>query len=127
MALMAALFMIIVVAALGAFAVRLSANEQQTANLELLSARADAMAYSGLEFGANRLAKGVGICTPVPPTSFVADGFTVTVRCPAPSNHTISGVDYQIYDLTATATRGNYGNPDFVQRTATRRVPSAPW
>jgi len=122
---MAALFMIIVVAALGVFAVRLSANEQQTANLELLSSRADAMAYSGLEFGANRLAKVAGFCPTK--TSFVTDGFTMTVECPAPSNHQIGGGNIHVYDLTATATHGNYGNPDFVQRSATRRVRSAPW
>lgn len=122
MALIAALFMIIVVAAFGAFALRIGSNQQQTANLELLTYRAAAAAYGGLEFGSNRAFNA--ICAPN--TVLTVSNFTVTVTCAPPTDHVIGLATYQIYDLRATAIHGVYGTPDFVQRTMTRRVSNVP-
>ena len=122
MALIAALFMIIVVATLGVFALRIGANQQQTANLELLNYRAAAAAASGLEYGSNRAFNG--ICAANPPLA--VSNFTVTVVCNPPTVHVITGVNYSVYYLSATAVQGVYGTPDFVQRTLTRRVTNIP-
>lgn len=121
MAIVAALFLIVVVAALGVLAVRMGADQQQTANLELLGLRANAAAYSGLEFGSNQISSGAWLPVPpavpvVPPT---IDGFTVSISCDPPVQ-SVGGL--VTFDLRATAVRGSYGQPDFVQRTLTRRV-----
>jgi MSHA biogenesis protein MshP len=122
MALVAALFMVIVVAAFGAFALRIGSAQQQTASLELLEYRAYAAANSGLEVGSRRAA--AGNCNP--PAPFVVGSFTVTVTCIARWNQTwdyvVLGPNRQVYDLSAIARAGVYGTPDFVQRTLTRRV-----
>lgn len=122
MALIAALFMIIVIAALGTFALRINANQQQTASLELLTLRAAAAAESGLEFGSNRAFNGNCAAS----TVLAISNFTVTVICTPPTTHDISGNTYSIYDLRATAVHGTYGTPDFVQRTLARRVTNIP-
>jgi MSHA biogenesis protein MshP len=122
MALIAALFMIIVVAALGVFALRIGANEQQTANLELLTFRAAAAAESGLEYGSNRAFNGSCAAN----TALAVSNIAVTVVCNPPTTHVINGVTYSVYTLRATAVAGVYGTPDFVQRTLTRRVTNIP-
>lgn len=120
MALVAALFMIIVVASFGAFALRIGANQQQTANLELLADRAFAAANSGLELGSRHASTGACVNA-----NFVLNNFTVTVTC-AQTPHLINGVPRQIYYLRAVARHGAYGTPDFIQRTLDRRVSDIP-
>ena len=60
-ALLAAIFVLLVLAALAAFAFRIGLNQQQTASYDVLLARAQAAADSGLEYGANRALKA-GSC-----------------------------------------------------------------
>jgi MSHA biogenesis protein MshP len=114
--LVAALFLIVVVAALGAFAVRIGANQQQTTNLSLLTTRALSAANSGIEFGAYQ-ALYASSCVSV--TLNLAEagltGFTVNVTC-ASTPHTESGVAINVYRIDATATLGAYGMPDYVSR-----------
>lgn len=128
-ALLAAIFVLLVLAALAAFSFAIGLNQQQTASYDLLIARAQAAADSGLEFGANRALKG-GACagsTSLTPNAVGLSGFTVTVTCQAsPSLHRIGAQSYPAYILTATARRGNYGSADFVSRTSTATVTSAP-
>ena len=121
MALIAALFMIVVVAALGVLALRFGALQQQTTNLTLLTFRTEAAATSGLEYASwlasHRSCAGA-------PGSIVIDNVTVTLNCPnAPSTHTIDGGPARrFFDVSVTATYGVYGRPDFVRRTASRRI-----
>lgn len=121
------LFVILVLAALGVFAVRIGVTQQQTVDFALLNARAQAAAASGIEYGANQALK-VGACLPsktLNPSAPGLTGFSVTVTC-RPSMHTVSGANYWSYVLTAVAQRGVYGTPDFVQATRTRSVNNAP-
>jgi MSHA biogenesis protein MshP len=123
-----AIFVIVVLAALAAFAVRIAAMQQQTVDFGLLNARAQSAAASGIEYGANQ-ALMAGSCPPptaTPPLLAAGlAGFSVTVTC-SPSMHTVSGATYWSYVLTAVAQHGAYGNPDFVQSTQTRSVNNAP-
>lgn len=122
------LFVIVVLAALAAFAVRLSAMQQQTVDFGLLNARAQAAAASGIEWGANQALNPPNTCLPTYTLNLAAQGlagFSVTVTC-SPSMHMVSGMPYESYVLTATAQHGSYGNPDFVQSTQTRSVNNAP-
>ncbi len=115
MALIAALFLIVVLAALGMFAVRIGGTQQQTINLGLLGDRALAAANSGLEYAAYR--QFTTGCATASATfnlnEAVLAGFRVQVTC------TGSGP----FVLDAFASRGAYGSPDYVSRRATRTVP----
>lgn len=125
MAMIAALFMIVVVAALGVFAIRLGTNQEQTANLQLRTYRVEVTASSGLELLIYRARNGVCLAdTPAPPLSQV----TLTLSCTGATTHFVdAATQITVFDLTATASQGAYGTPDFVQRRVTRRVGGNVW
>jgi len=121
--LIAVIFMIVVLAALGAFAVNISVSQQQTGNLALMEARTVAAAQAGIEYGAY-MARATSTCaanTPLPLTGGALAGFTVTVQCKSSPNH---GNNHFSFLLTATATAGTYGTTDFVSRTSSLTVTS---
>ncbi|MGH8202672.1 MAG: hypothetical protein ACREVO_20280 [Steroidobacteraceae bacterium] len=135
-----AIFLIVVLAALAAFAVQIGMSQFQAANVELLEARAQAAANAGIEWGANRTlhASPVVFCSGVAPSSKTftltqeaLKGFVVTVAC-TPTQHQIYSVSsgtwktYSVYALTATASSGTYGGQDYAARTVTRNVTNAP-
>ena len=135
--LVAAVFLIVVLAALGAFVVQLAMSQYQSANLELLEARAQAAAEAGIEYGAN-------LALRTPPTAFCATpnsysfvlaqgalkGFAVTVACTPTTHQIYSGApppqNWVVYTLASTASYGTYGRPDYVARRVTRNVTLAP-
>jgi MSHA biogenesis protein MshP len=122
--LIAALFLIVVLAGLGIFAIRLGASQQQSVDLAVLAVRAQAAANSGLEWGAYTALSPGGSCTStvtVPLTEAALTGFTVTVAC-SHSTHTVGAVIYDVYRLDSVAQAGIYGAPAYVARTATRTV-----
>jgi MSHA biogenesis protein MshP len=129
-ALVAAIFVILVLAALAMFAVRIGAAQQQTADFALLNARARLAAESGIEYGINQ-ARVHGSC-PGPVTLNLTaaglKGFTVRVTC-AVTNHQIGAAPpttYHAWVITAVAQLGAYGTSGYVARTSTRTVTDAP-
>jgi MSHA biogenesis protein MshP len=127
--LVAALFLIVVVAALGAFAVRIGMGQQQTVNLALLSARALSAANSGIEYGAYQ---ALNASTCVSATLSLSEaglaGFTVDVTC-TQSTHTESSTtpnNLSVYRIEALASYGTYGTPDFVSRRVFATFASTP-
>ncbi len=126
-ALMAAIFVLLVLTALAAFAVRVGTTQQQSVAFDVLIARAQAAADSGIEYGANRALRA-SLCpasTVVNPTAASLSGFAVTVTCSA-STHQVGAVTYHAYALQSTAQQGTYGSADYVARTSTRTVNDAP-
>src|SRR5690348_5360454 len=98
--LIAAIFLIIVLAALGTFAVRIAMTQQQMVNFAVLEAQALAYANSGIEYGANRALKA---STCLNSTSMTLGGtFTVTVACSV-TPHGSPPAKWS-YALTSTAT-----------------------
>ena len=130
--LIAAIFLIVVLAALGAFAVRVAMTQYQTANVELLEARAEAAAQAGIGYGATMALQASNCASAalnLTPTGLA--GFTVTVTCSATTHQAYSPVSHSVqtftaYALTATASYGTYGQPDYVARTVSRNVTNAP-
>lgn len=125
--LLVTLFVILVLAVLATFAMRIGATQTRSADFGLLVARAQMAAASGIEYGANSALRA-GNCLPsqtLNPQAAGLAGFSVTVTCTS-SIHTISGTSYESYLLTATAQHGLYGSPDFAQATETRSVTNAP-
>jgi len=121
-ALMAALFLIVVVAALGVAAMRLGNDQRHSATLELLQIRAGAAANAGLEYWTRRAFVNNNIACTADTIAFDPldrlDGFTVLASCVRIPMEAGSFVYY----ITAVATHGNYGEADYVRRTVTRRA-----
>jgi MSHA biogenesis protein MshP len=132
--LVAAIFLIVVLAALGAFAVQVAMAQYQNANIEFLEARAQAATEAGIEYGANlALYRVPATCLggkTLNLTQGALKGFVVTVSCTATQHQIYSGSPatpnpYTVYTLAATASYGAYGKPDYVARTVTRNVTNA--
>jgi MSHA biogenesis protein MshP len=109
-----AIFLIVVITALGAFAIRIG-NAQQSANdLSLLGERAQAAAQAGIEWAAVR----VPSCpASSPATRFQVNGYSVDVDCKALGVVQPDGTNYASYEITSTASLGTFGSPDYVRRT----------
>lgn len=135
--LVAAIFLIVVLAALGAFAVQVAMTQYQGSTLELLEARAQAAAEAGIEYGANLTLHTPTLCVGAPSsntfnlTQGALSGFVVTVTC-TPTQHQIWSTitstwhSYTVFALAATASHGTYGQQDYVSRSVTRDVTAAP-
>lgn len=133
-----AIFLIVVLATLAAFAVQIAMTQYQAANTELLEARAQWSADAGIEWAANLTLHAGTFCTGVAPvsktltlTQEALKGFIVTVGCTR-TTHQIYSVSsgtwqtYAVFALTSTATSGLYGGSDYVARTVARNVTNAP-
>jgi MSHA biogenesis protein MshP len=126
--LVAALFLIVVLAALALFAVRLGGAAERDVATEMMQVRALAAARSGVEYGAYR-ALTAGTCNAAPPalsftvtlalTEGALNGFTVTVTCQR-FDHGMAPV--RTYEITSVARRGTYGTADYVARRLVRAV-----
>ncbi len=113
-----ALFILVVLALLGAALVTISGVEHRQPLLSLEAKRAYWAAHGGLQWGAYEALHN-GICAS---STMLASGqpglnrFSVTVGCSS-SAHTERGKTFQIYVITATAKNGKLGTrTDFVQR-----------
>ncbi|OGS93904.1 MAG: hypothetical protein A3H31_04760 [Gallionellales bacterium RIFCSPLOWO2_02_FULL_57_47] len=116
--LISAIFLLVVIAALGAFAVTLSTTQQQSSALDVMGARAYQAARAGIEWGAYQALRNSSCLAAPPPLAPLPNtlaGFTVTVTCtPFPS--TEAGVLVTIYQLTSEAKQGTVGTPNYVER-----------
>lgn len=114
MTLVGAIFILVVLAALGAFMLKLSGVQWRTALLSLQSAQAYHAARGGIEWEISRALAGA--CdpggTPLPSS---LDGFNVVVGC-TPSAVSEGGIPYTVYRISAEATRGSFGQLDYVRR-----------
>jgi MSHA biogenesis protein MshP len=121
-ALVAALFLIVVLAALGAFAVRVNMTQQQTGTLELLDARAQAAVNAGVQYAAARWSAPSANCT-LPPPLNLPQGFVVTFSACTPEAYTVNAVPVTIFRIQGIVTNGvAYGRPDFVSRRIDVRI-----
>jgi Tfp pilus assembly protein PilX len=123
--LVSAVFLIVVLASLAAFAVRVSVLQQQTVNSSLLAAQAFHAARSGIAWGAQR-ALSTGWCASQTLSLSEAgtNGFTVEVQC-SQSTHNEAGAFINIYILDVLAHAGTYGGPDYVSRRIQAKVTDA--
>lgn len=126
--LVSAIFLLVVIAALGTFAVTLSTTQQQSAALDVMGARAYQAARAGVEWGAYQVLQNSAVagefsdnCRSVPTSQVVAPlpntlaGFNVNVECTATS-HGGGPATLWVYSLTSTAKQGTVATPDYVER-----------
>lgn len=125
-ALVAAVFLIVVLAAVGAFAVQVAMSDSQGGNLEVLETGTQAAADAGIGYAAGLALGAAGTCRANSTLRLTQGlGFTIQLGC-IRTQHVIGPKTYYAYALTAAASSGTYGRPDYVARTATRTVTSAP-
>ena len=130
MSLVAAIFLIVVIALLASFAVTAGTSKLGTTNQLLMADRAAAAAHAGAEWGAYR-ARIANVCPAPPGVTFniaqgALRGFRVTVSC-INTTHA-PPANWFVRDITSFAQYGNFGAADYAARTAYARVtdPAAP-
>ena len=118
-ALVPALFLLLIVGALGLVAVRVGSGQERTVVMGLMQARALSAASSGIEWGAYTATK-LGGC-PASATLTLTEasftGLSVVVTCTATTFINGGGTTSSSYVISATATSGTYGQPAYVRRT----------
>lgn len=118
--LISAIFLLVVIAALGTFAVTLSTTQQQSAALDVMGSRAYQAARAGIEWGAYQVlvnnACSSQALTGLPNT---LSGFTVNVACTAYPVYNEAGNTVNMYQLSSTASQGTQGTPNYVERNLT--------
>jgi MSHA biogenesis protein MshP len=115
-----AIFLLVVLAFLGAAMVNFSTNQQQSAAMDVMGERAYQAARTGVEWGAYQVLRNDSCAnTTLTTLGGTLSGFSVTVNCG------ISGVASEVnaasgtvtvYSLTSTAMQGTVGQPDYVER-----------
>ena len=129
--LISAIFLLVVIAALGTFAVTLSTTQHQSAALDVMGSRAYQAARAGVEWAAYHVASspanataawtGCAQNTPLSSLGGTMSSFTVTVNCSAashPEGTDASGATNYIwiYDVSAVAKAGTVGEQGYVER-----------
>ena len=120
MSMVVAIFLVVVIASLAAFAVSVGAAARTSTNLQLVADRALAAANAGAEWGAYRALRQ-GTCSrgdSLPMNFCAIRGFRVTVDCLA---LTVHPGGFRVADIRATAQWGNYGSPEYAYRQVVRR------
>jgi MSHA biogenesis protein MshP len=113
-ALIGALFLLVVLAALGAFAVRISMTQRHAGTLELQELRAQAALQAGIEYAAARLTPG-SLCNRVQNIPGLPGNFTVTfTNCVRQGYNGNTVFVYTFQEIAATS--GVYGTPEYVRR-----------
>ena len=118
----AAIFLVVVLAALGAFMLSLSNSQQVTSAQDTLGTRAYWAANAGLEWA---VAAGPGVC-PAANTTLIAlaagvgpaliEGFTITIKC-ARNDYLEAGVTRKIFRFEAIASMGaSVGSVGYIER-----------
>lgn len=126
--LISAIFLLVVIAALGAFSVTLFTTQQKSAAMDVMGSRAYQAARSGIEWAAYHVStKNPGekwdgcasttLAQPDTASSLAAtlSPFTVTVNCSAASH--VDGAPIWVYHVSAVAqTGGAPGDPGYLER-----------
>lgn len=115
--LISAIFLLVVIAALGTFAVTLSTSQQQSAALDVLGSRAYQAARAGIEWGAYQALQN-NSCTNTTTLAAMPNtlaNFNVTVDCTSSAASEASAT-VTMYQLTSTAKQGATTTPNYVER-----------
>lgn len=119
--LIGAIFIMVVLSAVGVFVLTLNSLQHTSTALTLQSSRALYAAESGMEWTAWSVRMN-DIC-PTTGTNFDVDNFTVTVSCSETA--VTEGVNsYKVFDteVTATTTNSNFQDSDYSSRTLHSRI-----
>lgn len=134
-ALVAAMFIVVILALLGIMMVTIGGMERATSTAALRGTQAYFAARSGVEWGIfgalNNTAATCGAAPSTPTTNTFnfavpgLDNYSVSVLCEYTAHREQSDT-YNVFVITATATSGAFGNADFVSRIIRVSATSAP-
>lgn len=125
------MFLLVVLAGLGVYAVTIGTSQRAASTLSILGARAHFAAHSGMEWAVQAaLNDPAALNCGGPGPQFTlgggaAAGYRVGVACDATTVDE-GGSDYTVYALVVTAGRGAAGEPGFVSRTLRATVADQP-
>lgn len=125
--LVGAIFVLVVLGALGAFIVTIGMQQRTTVSYAVQGSRAYYAASTGIEWGVHE-AISDGACpasATFAPGGAGLDGFAVTVTCTSTAHHE-RGTTYNVYVLTARSAFGTYGDPYYFTRHVRVSVTDAP-
>jgi len=117
----AAIFILVILAGLGAYALNITSVQQSTSAQDVQGARAYQAARAGVEWAAYQvLAPGTTALAscPTSPTTIAIDNFSVTISCTRSADYFEQGTDHTIalYDVTSTASFGIAGTLNYIER-----------
>lgn len=122
----AAIFLVVVLAALGGFMLTFSNTQQLTSAQDLQGSRAYWAARAGLEWAVVAIPATPALC-PNAASSFVAgaptliNGFTIQIRC-SRNVYDESGVTITIYKFETIASMGTVGSIGYVERSVSASI-----
>jgi len=117
----AAIFILVILAALGAYALNITSIQQTTSTQDVQGARAYQAARAGIEWAAYQVLSpgtmALASC-PASPSTIAVDNFSVAVSCTRSADYFEQGSDHTIaiYDVTATASFGTAGTTGYIER-----------
>jgi len=118
----AAIFLLVILAALGAYALNISSTQQATSKQDVQGARAYQAARTGLEWGIFQvLAPGtanLASCPAPNPTVFNIETYIITVSCVQSADVNEQGTDrtIRLFEITSRASFGVAGTIDYSER-----------
>lgn len=114
-AIVAAIFLLVVLAFLGAFMLTFSNTQHLTSAQDIQGSRAYWAARAGISWAIGTISANPITC-PASPTTFNVDGFSVSVTCNL-TTYNESGVTKRIFNTTATSTSpGAVGSLGYTER-----------
>jgi MSHA biogenesis protein MshP len=123
--LVSAVFLLVVLAGLGVYAVRLNTLQQQTVTAGLRAAQAFHAARAGVAWGAYTALNGGGCGTStLNLTEGATAGFRVSVQC-TQRTHTEGASTVRVFVFDVRAEAGAYGGPDYVSRRVQTKITDA--
>lgn len=132
--LVSAIFLLVILSALGVFMVALSTMQQTASTQDLQGSRAYQAARAGIEWGAYQIMNPENTNPATPPFTAqyacagpitlpvgAVSGFSVAVEC-ASSNFIEGGNSATVYRLTSTASMGTAGTTSYIERAMTASI-----
>lgn len=122
-----AVFILVVLSLLGVVMMRMIGVQSSTSVMALQGARAYQAARSGLEWGAARASSADPTAVPCDDTIcngiLLIDNFNVDVSCACQRfDEGLPGGEYDVFQIKAEASFGNYGSVDYVSRKVQMKV-----
>lgn len=130
--LVAAIFLLVVIAGLGVFMLSIYSAQQRTSSMDVRGARAYQAAKAGIEWGSYQIMLPENSSPTLAPYNCVGvmgtptfagslQGYSVSVSC-SQTTTTEGNNTIRVYQITATASAGTAPAPDFVERQMTGRI-----
>ena len=118
-----AIFLLVVLAFLGAAMVTFSTSQQESSAMDVMGARPYQAARAGIEWGAYQVLQNGGACAanqnlPAGTLAGTLSGFDVNVTCTAIAASEVSAATgtVTVYSISSVANAGTLGLPGYVER-----------